>query len=139
MCMLDYSDGAVSMIGDEWRKAKKEHRCKECKRTIEPGERYSYETFHWDGEFHVHKTCEHCIVVRDWLQAECGGWLFGGVEEDFDEHSNKYGRADLLRISVGMDWKWCGPSGRLLPVPAMPPTTFDLRQAAQAAATGSAS
>lgn len=122
MCMIDYdSDGAVTRIADgQYFRAKKQHKCKECGRLIDAGESYHREAYVFDGQFTVNKTCAHCMVVRNWLQNECGGWLFGAVEEDAREHVHGNGYLygfDLYRAVVGMQWQWRTPSGRLLPVP----------------------
>jgi hypothetical protein len=117
---------SVTLISEGWRTARKEHRCKECGRAIAPGERYLYETFRYDG-FQSHKTCEHCSVVRSWLTAECGGWVYTGVAEDIHEHVAEeiYGPGVRL-LSVGIGMKWKRADGRLFPVPRMPPTTHQL-------------
>jgi hypothetical protein len=46
-------------------KARKQHKCCECNRTIEPGERYSNESGKWEGEFRIYKTCPDCLSIRD--------------------------------------------------------------------------
>lgn len=133
MCMLDHADGQVTPLGDPERPvAKAAHRCAECRRVIEPGERYLRERYMWDGEFTLHKTCAHCEVARDWLWKECGGWLYGGIEEDIREHCFGHGYGmGLYRLAVGMAWKWRTPRGRLLPVPAVPPTGHEIAAAAR--------
>ncbi len=121
MCMMDDADGMVNVLSEARPLAKREHRCSECGRTIGPGEQYLREAFRWDGEFQSHKTCKHCEVARNWLSAECGGWCYGGVEEDVREHCFGHGYGmDLYRLAVGMAWRWRTPRGRLLPVPADP-------------------
>lgn len=134
MCMFDSDgDGTVTMIHDgSYRKARKAHKCAECRRVIEAGESYHVEAFTFEGDFSWHKTCAHCMVARGWLQGECGGWLYGGVIEDLREHCHE-GPYDMgvFRIAVGASWKWRGKRGNLLPVPAMPPTTHDLERAAK--------
>jgi hypothetical protein len=130
MCMVDDSDGRVEVLREFWRVARVAHKCAECRRRIEPGERYLSHCFKFDGEFTQHKFCEHCDVVRRWLQDECGGFLYRGVEEDLREHATSgwYGRG-VMRLAVGMDWFWRAPSGRMLPVPSVPPTTHEAKSA----------
>lgn len=41
-------------------RAKKEHRCQECCRTIPIGARYQYCKGLFDGAFFTHKVCERC-------------------------------------------------------------------------------
>lgn len=125
MCMADDIE-SVELISEGWRKARKAHRCKECSREISAGERYLYETFQFNG-FKSHKTCEHCSVVRGWLTAECGGWVYAYVAEDIHEHvaQDFYG-PNVRLLSVGIGMKWQRSDGRLFPVPRLPPTTHQL-------------
>lgn len=136
MCMMDDSDGAVTMIADgRFYRAKAQQKCAECGRVIDAGESYHRESYVVDKKFSTHKTCAHCMVVRGWLQAECGGWLYGYVEEDAREHvfyNRGYYGMDLYRAVAGMQWNWRTPSGRLLPVPKPIRTSDELRLAAGA-------
>ena len=127
MCMIDDADGAVTTIsGLLQRVARVTHKCKECCRIIDKGEKYFVESYVFEGEFTTHKTCAHCKVARDWLQDECGGWLYGGVAEDIREHVfSKMYSMSLTRVAVGMQWQWRTPKGRLMLVPRMPKTTHD--------------
>lgn len=71
MCMVDDGDGAVTEIsGVVQRVARVKHTCRECHRTIDKGETYFVEAYVFEGDFTTHKTCAHCKVARDWLQAE---------------------------------------------------------------------
>lgn len=133
MCMIENGDGAVTMIEDgRFFRAMLEHKCAECRRVIKRGERYHAEVYIFEGKLTRHKTCAHCMVVRNWLQDECGGWLFGAVEEDAREHVHNnghlYGR-DLYRAVVGMAWNWRAPSGRMLPVPQPIKTSEEIARA----------
>lgn len=133
MCMIDDADYTVDVLAKTRPRAKRPHTCAECRRTIDPGETYLRETFlNEDREMVTHKTCAHCEVARNWLSAQCGGWCYGGVEEDVREHCFGHGYTmGLYRIAVGMDWKWRTPRGRLLPVPAVPPTGHEIAAAAR--------
>ncbi len=126
MCMIDDADGRVTTLAQGYVTARKQHRCAECLRFISVGETYHRESFLFEGEFTLHKTCAHCMVVRGWLRDECGGWRYGSIEEDAADHANGYG-VDLARAVIGMKWKWRGPSGRLLKVPAPIKTGRELR------------
>lgn len=102
--------------------ARKQHRCGECKRTIEAGEKYHVTSGKWDGEFQAYKTCAHCVSARSWLAKHCGGWVLGAVAEEIDEHwvnGIEYRRQDRLgRLVVGIRRQWKAFKGGLLPVPA---------------------
>lgn len=130
MCMSEDSE-MVTMIGEDHHKARKPHKCAECCRTIQVGERYLCERFHFDSEFKVHKTCQHCEVARDWLRAECGGHVFGAVAEDIQEHtSNDYYGFGLIRLNAGLSVQWLRRDGRLWPVPKPPLTTHQRMEGA---------
>lgn len=66
-CAIDscdnYMDGPEVYRAEE-RTATKEHRCGECRRTIEKGERLTVETGLWDGAWYTHKTCVDCLSIR---------------------------------------------------------------------------
>ena len=125
MCMIDGSDGLVTVLSESDPIANKQHMCAECFRNISPGEQYHVDRYVFDGEFSNHKTCAHCMVARAWLQAECGGWLYCGVEEDVRDHvTNGYTYpVGVYRLVVGMSRKWRTPRGKLLPIPKLPQTT----------------
>lgn len=117
MCAYDDSD-PVTMLGESNPKARKPHKCAECGRTIEPGETYRLERFVFDGKMSAHKTCSHCLAARNWLGAECGGWIFGGVANDLREHVQEGGYGmDLARMAVAIDHGWARRDGSLRPVP----------------------
>ena len=124
MCMLDNGDGPVLMLSTADPVARKAHKCRECRRVIEPGEKYHVDRFMWESKLDTCKVCSHCMVAREWLSDECGGWLYGEVEEDIREHahSGSYPMG-VHRLAVGMAWGWRAPSGRLLPIPRVPETT----------------
>jgi hypothetical protein len=130
MCMIDDADGSVTMLGEAFHVARKQHRCVECRRTIEPGERYLCERFVWESALHFHKTCAHCQVARQWLKGECGGYVYGSVEGDLREHvtdaPGEYAFG-VYRLAVGMQTKWQRKYGSpgLRPLPTMPATTHE--------------
>jgi hypothetical protein len=69
-------------------KARKKHRCCECRAPIEKGEKHFAATGKWDSEiqtFRQHLLCmEACMFIRDKLNAnEC--ICFGGLWEWCDE------------------------------------------------------
>lgn len=129
MCLIDDAE-PVTMLAERQPIARIQHRCDECKRTIEPGERYRSESMIHDGAFRSHKTCAHCEVARLWLNRECGGWVFGAVLEDIIEHAGDYKRIDIYRIAAGMRRRWRDRHGALVPTPSRPLTSIERSQAA---------
>ena len=66
------------------------------------------------------------MIVRQWLSDECGGWLYGAIEEDIREHAhNGIYPMGVHRLAVGMAWKWRTPRGVMLPIPRVPQTTHE--------------
>lgn len=131
MCAVDDADGYCKTLQQSMRKAAKPHRCTECRRIIQAGETYLYEYTKFDGETDSHRTCQHCQVARHWLSENCGGWLYGGVEEDIHDHaeSGMYGFGVKL-LAVGMSRKWTRKDGRMWPIPRLPKTGHDLAKEA---------
>lgn len=118
MCAIDDGEGFEFSRGF-MRKARKEHRCCECGRGIEVGERHEYMRGLYDGSWDTFRTCAHCIAARSWLRVECRGWLYCGVGEELEQHwddSGEYRSAWLARAIVGMRRQWKRRDGSLLPV-----------------------
>lgn len=88
MC-VDY-DGGCEFIQEKMVKARKEHRCCECHRTIQPGESYEKTVGNWEGAFSVFKTCAHCVAAREWIMDTCGGFMYCGLDEELKEHLDEY-------------------------------------------------
>ena len=80
-CYCDY-DSMPSMYSETWHKAKKDHRCCECGKTISVGQQYQRVVGVWDGDFSSYKTCERCAGLRDAL-AEVSCPTFGGLQDEY--------------------------------------------------------
>lgn len=107
MCMVD--DAEYSAIHrSDWRRARKEHRCVDCGRTIQRGERYLSAGGLYEGAWWADKQCEHCNGAAQLLVRECGGFLFAGVQEDLAEHVSEPlpWRMQAARYVVGMRRQW---------------------------------
>jgi hypothetical protein len=124
MCRVDDAERCTQLQLCE-RKARKEHRCSECYRTIAKGERYRYEVTVYDGFTSTIKTCKHCWVAREWLTENCGGFIYKQVLEEIREHAEEYPRLalPLYRIctAAGRKWQRFDNSG-LMSVPKLPPS-----------------
>ena len=120
MCRVDYCDEFAEEISRETPTARKAHRCGECGRAVEPGERYERIVAKWDGDLTVSKTCSHCVRARRWLERECGGFVYTEVADELAEHwqeSAEYRTKELRALIMGMRRGW-RRRGELLPIPA---------------------
>jgi len=127
MCRADMDDGRPDVYREtEVKAAGKQHRCRECYRTIEPGEPYTSAFVVLDGHASTERTCQHCKVGARWLIDTCSGYVFGEVCEELHEHAQEYAGTNvampLARVVVGMRRKWKTFRGDgLMPAPQMPP------------------
>lgn len=120
MCRIEQADDG-KMVTALDRRARKEHRCSECRRTIHPAEHYELVRGLWDDRWDAYKTCTHCQVARSWLERECGGWVYTEVFDELIEHWEEdliYRSFWLARVIAGMKHRW--HDGRI-PVPDLPP------------------
>lgn len=122
MCRIDGAE-RMTLLQEATRTARKAHFCGECCRVIAAGERYNYQFGAYEGESEAHKTCPHCMVARDWLLVNCGGWIYEQVGEEIIEHAEEYPKLalPLLRLAVGMRRMWKGFHGGLMPLPKQAP------------------
>jgi len=127
--MADDADLSIP-LSEGQRKARKPHKCFECGRVITIAETYMFATYIDQSRAKTYKTCAHCHVAMQWLGDNCGGWIYGHVWQDIDEHVEEYrgvypkvARA-LKRLCVWQahDWRIVyGPgAGQMVRVPAMP-------------------
>jgi hypothetical protein len=125
VCMIDGAD-PLKLHHSGAVRARIQHRCDECGRTIEPGELYDRAAgLGWEQAAHwwTWKTCWHCCAAREWLRIVCEGWLYESVREDLEEHweeSWEYRTVWLGRAILGMRRQWRRRDGGLLPVLPMP-------------------
>jgi hypothetical protein len=123
MCMIDGCDERVEVLQSADRKARKEHRCGECHRAIAMGETYHYEFGILMGETETYRTCAHCMVAREWLRQNYGGWVYEMTIEEMVEHAREYPKLamPLYRVAAGARRHWRSSSGTLMALPKMPP------------------
>jgi hypothetical protein len=62
------------------RRARKPHKCVECREAIPIGARYEHASGIWDGRADSYKTCLSCIEIRDHFA--CDGYYYGQIWED---------------------------------------------------------
>ena len=119
MCMIDNADEPFTAFHEVRRRARREHKCNECGRTIGVGESYHRAGALYDSRWTTYRTCAHCDVLRQWVQHNCGGFLFHAVLEDFREHAAEYRVMSWWKLSVmaSNDWR---RRGKLVAVPSCP-------------------
>lgn len=93
-------------------KARKEHKCCECRGVIQKGERYQNYAGHWnDSGFGEFKTCSDCEQLRDdFSVGTCSGeWpAFGDLSSDCSDAGDEWlDRMVSIKIKRGAkvaDW-----------------------------------
>ena len=92
-CYCDDTD-APSMYNVETRKARKAHKCSECRGAIAAGETYEHVRGVWDGDPATYKTCQDCAELRKWAEAhvKCICWAHGETHSIIRETMDEYDR-----------------------------------------------
>lgn len=81
-CPSDVDPPAVCRV--ERRRARRDYRCCECRRTIARGQRHEYVWGVWDGEPDSYRTCLGCAAARDHI-ADADGYIYGQLRESIGE------------------------------------------------------
>lgn len=135
MCLYIDDYGEFEHLSDGWRKARKEHRCVECHRTIELGEKYWYDTMVEIGYGIVtEKMCAHCQGVIDigvaltgchraFWYGEVLNWTdetMGFVANIIRDHELEPGATvRMLRYVALAKRGWRDRAGEFVPVPEL--------------------
>ena len=85
-----------SVFSDTVRKARREHKCCECRRAIKIGEQYHLSKGCWEGKWDEYKTCMDCQDLRE----EIGG-LYRSDEWP------PFGTLSECAYEVGLDFPVC--------------------------------
>lgn len=84
VCLSGYDGDSATPYLEQWRTARKQNKCCECKRSILPGQRYQFVSGRWDGDWLSYRTCEDCYHIR--MAFACDGtWVFETLWEDLRE------------------------------------------------------
>lgn len=111
-CYCDYDPPTV------WRQstpvARKEHKCSECGRPIDPGHQYEHVFGVWDGRADTFKTCARCFAMREWVKAHvpCLCWAHGNMREEVIETARNYAH-EAPGLLFGMYRRYLTPRTRL--------------------------
>ena len=87
-CLSADFDGGNEFYDEKTRKARKPHRCCECGKTIQSGERYHYAAGKFEGDLFTQKTCLLCDEIRRHFY--CDGWTFCSLWDDIVEQLFSY-------------------------------------------------
>lgn len=81
-CSCDFDQ--PEFCGTRTVKARKAHRCYECRGPIEAGEEYEYTFGKWEGDIGTFKTCMLCAELRQWarISVPCFCWYYGDLHEN---------------------------------------------------------
>jgi hypothetical protein len=130
MCMVDAAEDVRLLSDRVITRARKEHKCDECCRTIDVGETYRSLGYTDDYScWYSHKLCAHCQIATQWLTDNCGGYVYHAVAEDLIYHLREEFDQTLpiwwpmARVYKGMARQWRRKGGFLMrvpdPIPAM--------------------
>lgn len=84
-CYCDYE--SPSVYSARMVRARKPHRCEECSRVIQVGERHEYVFGVYDGYTITPRTCSHCVGIRQFVKINipCFCYLHGNLIDDCRE------------------------------------------------------
>lgn len=95
--MCSCNDDGPSAMWESKPKAKKRHKCCECRGWIEPGEVYRRVRGVWDGEARTFSMCADCDSLLSWADdMECFCWSFENVHQDVADYVGESGDDALI-------------------------------------------
>ncbi|MHC1701464.1 MAG: hypothetical protein AB9900_10855 [Humidesulfovibrio sp.] len=97
MCECDHDALSPEFFEERKHKARKAHKCSDCRNTIQPGEVYTLIACKYDGVFEAFKMCQGCEQVRGMFTCAPVGDLKRAVFEELSE-----GEGDLPLLDLGM-------------------------------------
>lgn len=83
VCISSEPDGTCDFFIQETRKARKTHRCCECHKEIQIGERYEHARGKFDGDMWASDTCLICVEIAEAFY--CNGRMFGCLWEEMSD------------------------------------------------------
>lgn len=98
-CVYTSYDGdCASVSSTEKPKARKPHKCCECRETIPVGAVHEKTTGRWDDEWLTYRTCLACVEIRQLLYCDGGNYtaLWEDVREYFHGGGNPMGCINKL-------------------------------------------
>lgn len=108
----------VTVISTTYPRARTEHRCCLCYRTITKGEKYERQFNTFDGNPYVWKSCVHCTALAELYGPEW--WDDGDGWNEDTVHSWEPDTIAGLRAKVMWQRGWTRRDGDLYPIPEAP-------------------
>ena len=103
MSACECDSEAPEFFRETWVKARKEHKCCECWKVINPGDEYQYTAGFWEGRLYTYKTCERCSDLRDALgEVVCP--VYGQLKEAYMEYLELINDDGLEDDDEHSDW-----------------------------------
>ena len=87
----------IETISNEWRTARKPHKCCLCNQTIEPKERYNHQVNKFDGDVYTFDEHEKCNFIAGEI------WDFCDPDEGMNDDDFYEGCVDLIRTFICPD------------------------------------
>ena len=96
-------------------RARRDHVCSDCGRTIGPGETYRRSVVFYDGTAGTWKDCTHCEALISLYDLS---WDGAYNDENFHEWAtDRHNDWSEVRDAAGYLMRWRTRSGTLLPIP----------------------
>lgn len=98
--------GYAKVLQDTSRTARKVHRCDECKREISIGEPYRYEFYVYGSINDSHRTCRHCLSMRNFILDEINDtFIYGSLIEEIWNGPMEHWKDRLFDAGFRRKWK----------------------------------
>lgn len=75
-CFSGGFDDGADVADVTIRRARKSHRCEECRETIAVGQSYEHTSMLYEGTWERYRTCLPCAEIRNALSCD-GSWVWG--------------------------------------------------------------
>lgn len=85
--------GEEECLSERERKAAKQHKCFECRGTINKGETYWFHTIFGDGTTRNFKICQECESILNIFFSD--GWVYGSSRDDLFDYLHENWQEDL--------------------------------------------
>ena len=97
-----FDDEPATLHNETWPKARKEHKCCECRVTINVGEIYQRIEQLYDGDWSTYKTCEKCADLRESL-GDVICVYYGELKWQYKEYLDDAGKWKLSEIEPSLN------------------------------------